>query len=114
MRIVDRLVARDPDAAFAHIQSLMAQTQDLEARYELRDWLAHNRLRAGHPEAAVAGWGELHAEAASRSLPLPEPTAPDRKSVVEGKGVSVRVDLGGRGILKKNERSKHTHDIYAQ
>src|SRR3546814_2546414 len=52
------------------------QTQDLEARYELRDWLAHTRLRAGHPEAAVAGWVELHAEAASRSLPLPEPTAP--------------------------------------
>src|SRR3546814_7454688 len=76
LRIVDRLVARDPDAAFAHIQSLMAQTQDLEARYELRDWLAHTRLRAGHPEAAVAGWVELHAEAASRSLPLPEPTAP--------------------------------------
>src|SRR3546814_15004857 len=25
----------------------------------------------------------------------------DRKSVVEGKSVSVRVDLGGRGIVKK-------------
>src|SRR3546814_13778923 len=25
----------------------------------------------------------------------------DRKSVVEGKGVSERVDLGGRGIIKK-------------
>src|SRR3546814_2372159 len=50
MRIVDRLVARDPDAAFAHIQSLMAQTQDLEARYELRDWLAHTRLRARSEE----------------------------------------------------------------
>src|SRR3546814_17011549 len=27
---------------------------------------------------------------------------PDRKSVVEGKSVSVRVDLGGRRTLKKN------------
>src|SRR3546814_19855239 len=26
----------------------------------------------------------------------------DRNSVVEGKGVSVRVDLGGRGTIKKN------------
>src|SRR3546814_16151671 len=26
----------------------------------------------------------------------------DRKSVVSGKSVSVRVDLGGRGIIKKN------------
>src|SRR3546814_13947684 len=77
MRIVDRLVARDPDAAFAHIQSLMAQTQDLEARYELRDWLAHPRLRAGPPEAAVAGWVGLPAEAAPRSLPPPEPHAPE-------------------------------------
>src|SRR3546814_16556613 len=38
----------------------------------------------------------------------------DRKSVVEGKSVSVRVDLGGRRIIKKknkekeeNKRSKH-------
>src|SRR3546814_18419200 len=28
---------------------------------------------------------------------------PDRKSVGEGKGVSVRVDLGGRGIIKKKK-----------
>src|SRR5690606_20952458 len=76
MRIVDRLVARDPEAAFAHIQSLMSQTQDLEAQYELRDWLAHTQLRAGHREAAIANWVGLHADAASRSLPLPEPTTP--------------------------------------
>src|SRR3546814_11865515 len=31
----------------------------------------------------------------------------DRKSVVEGKGVSVRVDLGGRSIIKK-KRSRAT------
>src|SRR3546814_13152268 len=28
----------------------------------------------------------------------------DRKSVVEGKSVSVRVDLGGRGIIKKKKK----------
>src|SRR3546814_13582659 len=33
---------------------------------------------------------------------------PDRKSVVSGKGVSVRVDTGGRRIIKK----KHTKNIY--
>src|SRR3546814_13180931 len=32
--------------------------------------------------------------------------APDRKSVVSGKSVSVRVDLGGRRILKKKNTSK--------
>src|SRR3546814_18722727 len=32
----------------------------------------------------------------------------DRKSVVQGKGVSVRVDLGGRGFLTKKQ--KYTSD----
>src|SRR3546814_17702745 len=31
---------------------------------------------------------------------------PDRKSVVEGKSVSVRVDLGGRRIIKKKNKNK--------
>src|SRR3546814_12145975 len=32
----------------------------------------------------------------------------DRKSVVSGKSVSVRVDLGGRRILKKKKNRAHT------
>src|SRR3546814_12071021 len=37
-----------------------------------------------------------------------DPDREDRKSVVEGKSVSVRVDLGGRRIIKKktNKRKK--------
>src|SRR3546814_17979709 len=31
----------------------------------------------------------------------------DRKSVVSGKRVSVRVDLGGRRIIKKKKQNKH-------
>src|SRR3546814_18156050 len=35
------------------------------------------------------------------------PLAPrDRKSVVKGRSVSVRVDLGGRRIINKNKRQK--------
>src|SRR3546814_13723132 len=35
----------------------------------------------------------------------------DRKSVVQGKSVSVRVDLGGRRIIKKKiEKHNSTHD----
>src|SRR3546814_18181762 len=30
---------------------------------------------------------------------------PDRKSVVEGKSVSVRVDLGGRGIIQQKNNT---------
>src|SRR3546814_16074433 len=33
----------------------------------------------------------------------------DRKSVVSGKSVSVRVDLGGRRIIKKKNASTHSH-----
>src|SRR3546814_19346650 len=32
----------------------------------------------------------------------------DRKSVVSGKSVSVRVELGGRRIIKKNKKNKNT------
>src|SRR3546814_17671050 len=34
----------------------------------------------------------------------------DRKSVVSGKSVSVRVDLGGRRIIKNKKKQKHNHD----
>src|SRR3546814_12495114 len=33
----------------------------------------------------------------------------DRKSVVEGKSVSVRVDIGGRRIIKKQRRKEYTN-----
>src|SRR3546814_19714222 len=39
--------------------------------------------------------------------PRPRPAHRDRKSVVQGKSVSVRVDLGGRRIVKK----KRTYTI---
>src|SRR3546814_17374229 len=35
---------------------------------------------------------------------------PDRKSVVKGKSVSVRVDLGGRRVIK-NKSTKHCYII---
>src|SRR3546814_12634461 len=35
----------------------------------------------------------------------------DRKSVVEGKSVSVRVDLGGRRIIKKKNKCKLNHNL---
>src|SRR3546814_12912778 len=36
------------------------------------------------------------------------PALGDRKSVVEGKSVAVRVDLGGRRIIKKKKRDTRT------
>src|SRR3546814_16457637 len=39
--------------------------------------------------------------------PLPS----DRKSAVEGRSVSVRVDLGGRSIIKKKKKPRETYGI---
>src|SRR3546814_11294148 len=60
--------------------------------------------------------GDHHASHAPRTRPLgllqlhglDVPADLDRKSVVSGKSVSVRVDIGGRRIIKKkkNHRSK--------
>src|SRR3546814_16625711 len=38
----------------------------------------------------------------------------DRKSVVEGKSVPVRVDVGGRLIIKKKTNKKQTHQTKRQ
>src|SRR3546814_19861893 len=45
--------------------------------------------------------------------PAPRPSIPasgDRKSVVQGKRVSVRVDLGGVRNIKKTKNNKRTHN----
>src|SRR3546814_13701090 len=56
------------------------------------------RLRADHPRHRV---GQL--DFADRALFLRFQDAQDRKSVVWGKRVSVRVDLGGSRIIKKKK-----------
>src|SRR3546814_17419048 len=42
-----------------------------------------------------------------RVFPIPE----DRKSVVSGKSVSVRVDLGGGRIIKKKKNCKQQYNV---
>src|SRR3546814_18501303 len=59
--------------------------------------------RAGHP---LADWKFEIAN---------DDTRLDRKSVVSGKRVSVRVDLGGRRIIKKKKtNSKHNYYSHKQ
>src|SRR3546814_16251214 len=50
-----------------------------------------------HPVKAEEAIEEAYFEHSVRTFSL----EPDRKSVVEGKGVEVRVDLGGRRIINK-------------
>src|SRR3546814_10956951 len=51
------------------------------------------------------GRGTLAWESGART----PPDIPDRKCVEEGKSVSVRVEIGGRSILKKKKNKKKQH-----
>src|SRR3546814_16595167 len=51
----------------------------------------------------------LHADAGVGSLALGRCLSEDRKSVVSGKSVSVRVDLGVRRIIKKKKKQSYQH-----
>src|SRR3546814_7242945 len=57
----------------------------------------------------VLGKGDqpIHALAVKRRAET-TPHPPDRKSVVSGKSVPVRVDLGGRRIIKKTKKTQYS------
>src|SRR3546814_15736583 len=61
----------------------------------------HLRARGGDIGVSDAPVAVVH-----ERLPGQRPPPRDRKSVVEGKSVSVRVDLGGRRHIKKNRDLK--------
>src|SRR3546814_12868981 len=82
---------------------------------DVRERLRYRRVRPrwqARCASAVTmlGWGLFHLRG-SGTGPLPHPTSQrqytemggDRKSVAEGKSVSVRVELGGRRIIKKKK-----------
>src|SRR3546814_17173710 len=76
-------------------------------RYEGRG-CGPRRLRRYSPSGPVSGPGDCDRNSAWSSLrgsrDSVRPPCQDRKSVVSGKSVSVRVDLGGSRIIKKNSQ----------
>lgn len=76
MRLIDAKLQRDPAAAVAHIEDLIARAEDAENLRLLRSWLAIAHDRAGQPAQAAALWAALNAELAEQRLPLPDITAP--------------------------------------
>lgn len=75
-RVVEALLARDPDAAIAHVQALIVRAADNPpARHALGNWLGVILDRIGRYDEAVATWLLPHAEQAGRMMPLPVPTA---------------------------------------
>src|SRR3546814_19988615 len=60
---------------------------------------------------AVVDDDKAPGEAAHRAGDLQHPEPADRKSVVQGKSVSVRVDLGGSRILKQKKPHPYYHKL---
>src|SRR3546814_18772304 len=99
----------------------MAQKRDRCLRIELAETL--RQLMQGHMHSAVdAGEGQFivftHVDDGNGAggEPLMQlghaDGFQDRKSVVEGKSVSVRVDLGGRRLIKKKKKIQQQKAIY--
>src|SRR3546814_12642809 len=81
------------------------QRSAIAATRQFRVAWAEDRAHRKFAQAMAAlpsGSAEAVAEAAQRPFGDSGWLEPDRKSVVSGKSVSVRVDLGGRRISKKN------------
>lgn len=74
--LVDRLMLREPAAAVAHLEALLAAAQDDDRRDLLRRWLGLALDAAGEHAQAVATWSAIEAEAAPQRLPLPDPAPP--------------------------------------
>jgi tetratricopeptide (TPR) repeat protein len=76
LRVIDALLQRDPDAAVAYLDKLIARATDADVKRGLRQLLGRALDLADQPEAAIATWAEVQAESAPQRLPRLEPTAP--------------------------------------
>ena len=75
LRLMDALLARDPTAAVAHAQTLLARASP-DSLPLLTGWLGLAQDRAGQFDDAVASWSGLQAHLAPRQLPTWTPAAP--------------------------------------
>src|SRR3546814_17218551 len=119
--MVDEQRDRAVDAVAAHGQAfghgrgeaiLLRRQHPLHALAFERDPVPDRRRHIPSPSVwsvLTMGGGGLQDETCrgrgARSAPSPS-LRRDRKRVVSGKSVSVRVDLGGRGVSKKKKTSK--------
>src|SRR3546814_13303256 len=97
-----RLASNPAIARSTASASSAAASESSGARYRIASDGALADVEMVHSEFGVSS-------AKSTSAPAAD-AAQDRKSVVEGKSVSVRVDLGGRRIIKKTKiKSKYVN-----
>src|SRR3546814_18469251 len=86
-----------------------ASSSSSAAPHHERMWVPATATPPSRPchqrNAATGGTAPRRPATRARRVPsTPSPTERDRKSVVQGKRVSVRVDLGGRRNIKKKNK----------
>src|SRR3546814_11874301 len=89
-----KILAPQPMPLELVVEGLAGEAERLVGGFETPTLAA----QLGHEDRLFDGVEALRQRALAR------PAAPDRKRVVEGKSVSVRVDLGGRRIIKKKKK----------
>lgn len=71
LRIIDRLLQSDPQAAIARVRDLLDKAPAPDAQRLLRQLLGRCFDVAGETDKAAAEWAALHAEVVDQRLPLP-------------------------------------------
>lgn len=104
IRVIERLTRQQPEAAIAHVQSLIAKAEDAAAKRFLLSWLGYAQDRAGrHGEAAMT-WNAINAGEAAARWPLTaagpaEGPWPDAATLVPGASpVAYLWGLPGSGV----------------
>ena len=106
MRVLDRKIRDQPEAAIAHVQGLLAQARDDVARRGLMPWMGYAQDRAGQYGEAASTWAVLNAEQAASRWPLTVPGPargdwPDAATAVPGTPpVAYLWGLPGSGVEK--------------
>lgn len=73
MRVLDRMIRDQPEAAISHIEGLIAKAGDDEAKRGLMPWLGYAQDRAGRYDEAARTWIALNAGEAAARWPLTSP-----------------------------------------
>jgi tetratricopeptide (TPR) repeat protein len=109
MRVLDRMIRDQPEAAIVHIEGLIAKAGDDAARHGLMPWLGYAQDRAGRYADAAVTWTALNASEADARWPLTSPGPagpvagvwPDAATAVPGTPpVAYLWGLPGSGVEK--------------